>query len=180
MRERRINKEYLNTYGQVILTQPLAHGTVMKQVYTKDGNRWQLSYESNSAYHICPFDGVFRNCRDCGALEEDFDIEFCRKKQSYISTGALIERINDCKKAGLNVQLIDQVNEMGEVNNRDCYWYYWEDEENPCCLEDNEKRKPCYLHVPCYYYVALGDTDNYIRKLIRQVEELKLIRVELP
>ena len=69
---------------------------------------------------------------------------------------------------------------MEKVNNRDCYWYNCKDEENPCCLEDDEKRKPCYLHIPCYYYVFEGDIDDYTRRLIKRVEELKLIRVELP
>lgn len=108
IKERRINKEYVEQYNKVILTQPLAHDTILQQIYERDGQRWRLSYSSTSIYHVCPYDGVFRSCRDCGALEEDFDIEFCRKKTQFISTGAIVERIKDCKNAGLKVELTDQ------------------------------------------------------------------------
>ena len=107
MKERRITTRYIEQYNKVILTQPLAHGVDMKQIYDKEGKRWRVSYSSTSIHHICPYDGVFRNCRDCGALEEDFDDKFCTKKISSVSSGALVERIIDCKKAGLEVEFLD-------------------------------------------------------------------------
>lgn len=179
---RRLNEKYINGYDRIILTQPLAHGTNIQQIYEKDGTRWRLSYASTSVHHICPYDGVFRNCRDCGALDEDFDLKFCTKKTSYVSSGALVERIVDCKRAGLSVTFTDQENVMEKIDNRDCYWYYWRDEENPCCLEEDikGKGKPCYLHILCYYYVPSDGTDDYIRKLLRENERLKLIQVKLP
>ena len=69
---------------------------------------WKVTHTTNSAYHICPYDGIFRNCKDCGALEDDFDIKFCLKKQQLISSGALSNRVNDCLNANLEVQFIDQ------------------------------------------------------------------------
>lgn len=65
------------------------------------------------------------------------------------------------------------------IDNTDCYWYWDIDEENPCCLEEIG-RKPCYIHVKCYYYFPRDNSDDYIRKLIKENEKLKLMRVELP
>lgn len=105
---RKVNKDYVNQYGKIVLTQPLAHGKYIQQTYTKEGLTWKVVHSSNSAYHICPYDGQFRNCKDCGALEDDFDVKFCLKKQQLISSTALSGRINDCLKAGLEVKFIDQ------------------------------------------------------------------------
>lgn len=107
MKIRRVTKNYIEQYNKVILTQPLAHGVNMQQIYDKEGQRWRLSYTSSSVHHICPYDGVFRNCKDCGALEENFDDSFCSKKTQFVSTGALVERIKDCIAADLQVELTD-------------------------------------------------------------------------
>ena len=104
---RKVNKDYINQYSKIIFTQPLAHGKYIQQVYDKTSKGWKVSHSTNSSYHICPYDGIFRNCKDCGALEDDFDINFCLKKQQIISAGALSNRVNDCLGAGLEVQLID-------------------------------------------------------------------------
>ena len=102
----KISQRFLEKYDVVILTQPLAHGKYIKQKYHKADNIWAITYESNSIYHICPYDGIFRNCVDCGALDEDFDIEFCLNKIESISSGALIERIYKCQDAGLQVDFL--------------------------------------------------------------------------
>lgn len=101
---RRITKEYIEQYNEIELIQPLAHDKYIKQVYDKFPAGWRLMYLSNSAHHICPYDGIFRNCIECGGLEEDFDISYCINKVQMISSAALIERINDCLKAGLEVK----------------------------------------------------------------------------
>lgn len=100
---RRITKDYIEQYDEIEFTQPLAHGKYIKQVYSKFPAGWRVLYTSNSAHHICPYDGVFRNCADCGALEEDFDVQFCIDKVEMIDTAALVGRIKDCMKAGLEV-----------------------------------------------------------------------------
>lgn len=103
---RRINQKYVDQYDKVVLTQPLAHKKYIKQIYEKFPAGWRLTYESNSVHHICPYDGVFRNCADCGANDENFDVKFCTNKLMLISTAALIERIKDCMKARLNVEFL--------------------------------------------------------------------------
>ena len=104
---RRINENYIKRYDRVVLTQPLAHNTVLQQIYDKTDRGWKLHYSSNSIHHVCPYDGVFRKCSDCGALNDDFDIKFCTNKQQTISIGALNGRIQDCLKANLQVDFIN-------------------------------------------------------------------------
>ena len=65
------------------------------------------NFQRNSAYHICQYDGNFRNCKDCGALDEDFDVEFCLNKEQILSAGAVSVRVNECLGSGLEVQFID-------------------------------------------------------------------------
>ena len=108
---RKVNKDYIRQYKKVILTQPLAKGNKLFLIMTpgKDPNFWNAVYSTNRecVYHVCPYDGQFRNCRDCGALEEDFNIKFCLRKQQVYSIGAVCTKINDCLNAGLDVQFID-------------------------------------------------------------------------
>lgn len=105
---RRVNKDYVNQYSKVVLTQPLAHNKHIQLTFEKAGEGWwKARYSTNSAYHICPYDGIFRNCKDCGALEDDFDVEFCLKKELFLSAGAVSVRANECLAAGLEVQFID-------------------------------------------------------------------------
>jgi hypothetical protein len=104
---RKVNKDYVNQYSKIIFTQPLAHGKYIQQTYDKTDKGWLVTHSTNSAYHICPYDGIFRNCKDCGALEDDFDVKFCLKKQQIISAGALANRANDCLSVNLDVQFID-------------------------------------------------------------------------
>lgn len=108
---RKINKDYLQSYTKVIMTQPLPKGNKLFMTFNLNDDKewWTALYSTNRecVYHVCPYDGQFRNCKDCGALDDDFDVKFCLKKQQVYSAGAVCTRINDCIKAGLNVQFID-------------------------------------------------------------------------
>lgn len=104
---RKINKDYLSQYTQVSMIQPLANEKYIKLTYDKTDKGWKATYSTNSAYHICPYDGNFRNCKDCGALEDDFDVKFCLKKEQILSAGALSVRVNECLGAGLEVKFKD-------------------------------------------------------------------------
>lgn len=104
---RRINQNYIQRYDRVVLIQPLAHNTELRQVYDRTDKGWKLTYETSSIHHVCPYDGVFRNCNDCGALDENFDIKFCTNKTQYYTIGALCERVLDCVRAGLKVDFIN-------------------------------------------------------------------------
>lgn len=103
MAQRKINPDYLKDYTKVILIQPVKRGEIT-QTYTREGKGWKLIHGTTSVFHICPYDGIFRSCKDCGALEDDFDMNFCFKKIKVFSTGALCNRINDCIAAGLEVK----------------------------------------------------------------------------
>ena len=101
------SKKYIEQFNQIKLTQPLAHNTYIQQIYNKKDNGWELTYSSTSVYHICPYDGIFRSCKECGGLDDDFDINFCLKKIEHVSSGALVGRIIDCVKANLKVEYLD-------------------------------------------------------------------------
>lgn len=68
---------------------------------------------------------------------------------------------------------------MKGVDNISCYWYSNAGDTHQCHLEAN-KIKPCYIHVPCYYFFYKDSVDDYIRMLLRENEQLKLMKVELP
>jgi hypothetical protein len=105
---RRITKDYIEKYDKIVFTQPLAHQKYLKQIYNKYDNGWLISYDSDSVHHVCFFDGVFRDCKECGILEDDFDISYCVSKTESISSAALIERINDCMKAEIEVNFLNE------------------------------------------------------------------------
>lgn len=104
--KRKVTESFIKDYDRVVLTQPLAHNKYLKQVYDQCNKGWLLSYVSDSVHHICPFDGVFRDCKECGALDEDFDTNFCTNKVQLISSRALVKRIKDCMSAGLEVKFL--------------------------------------------------------------------------
>lgn len=106
-KKRKINKDYLDAYNKVVLVQPVKNGEIV-QTYERERKGWKLTYSTTTVYHICPYDGNFRKCRDCGALDEDFDVSYCLKKLQVLSAGALCNRINDCIAAGLEVKFKEQ------------------------------------------------------------------------
>ena len=87
-------RQYLNTYTVIIFTQKLANGAKLFETYRKiDGfNRWVIDYSSTSAYHICPFDGNFRECESCEGYN-DINGVYCLSKQKVVSTHELSRRI---------------------------------------------------------------------------------------
>lgn len=107
MADRKINKRYIENFSTVVFTQPLSKGRKIEEIYSKTPKGWLLMYSSNSAYHICPYDGVFRDCKECGVNDADFSMDFCLNKRQYFSSAALIERIDLCKKADLPVKFME-------------------------------------------------------------------------
>ena len=105
--ERKVTVNYVENFSTITFTQPLSKGRYIEEVYTKTPKGWLLMYTSNSAYHICPYDGAFRDCRQCGADKEDFSMDFCLKKRQYFSSAALVERIGLCLKANLKVKFME-------------------------------------------------------------------------
>lgn len=96
----------VDKYSVVELIQPLPHGNYLKQRYEhlSDSNLWKVIHLTNSSYHLCPYDGVFRNCEECGADREDFNEVFCRNKMEFVDGRELNERIADCRRANLEVK----------------------------------------------------------------------------
>lgn len=103
-----INKDHIETYSTIIFIQPLSGGRRVREIYTKVSNGWEVTYDSNASQHICPYDGIFRDCKVCGALDDDFDIKYCTNKIKRLNSKTVVDRIKKCQAAGLDVQFIDQ------------------------------------------------------------------------
>lgn len=102
-----INKDHIEGYSTIIFTQPLAGGRRIREIYKKVSYLWEISYDSDAPYHVCPYDGIFRDCKSCGALDDDFDIKYCTNKITRITSKTLVDRIKKCQAAGLDVQFIE-------------------------------------------------------------------------
>lgn len=100
-----ITSDYINTYTSIVLEQPLKNGKYLREEYTRNGDLWERTFSSNSSYHLCPFDGSFRDCKTCGLGSDDFDIAYCLSKQECIPISTLVYRIKRCQAAGLPVEM---------------------------------------------------------------------------
>lgn len=110
-RIKRMRKEVLASYKEIIFTQPLADGLWIKETCTKGSDGfWYVHYHSNSATHICPFDGNFRRCDYCAHLEDNPEKEgekICTKKDLKFSPDAVIEHIYLAQKASIPIEFWD-------------------------------------------------------------------------
>ena len=113
MAERKYTEDYIDYYNRVEFIQPLAHGIYIKEIYTKANKNWLISYESNSAHHICPYTGQFITCERCMLdydgldWDEEGEVEWCLSYEQRISTKALVARANTCANAGLEVKVFE-------------------------------------------------------------------------
>lgn len=104
MTEKRID---LSECLVVRLIQPLSKGYHIEQVYSRKSNGWLLHWGTNYVSHICPYDGIFRSCSECGIDEEDFDVNFCLNKEEIVSDKEMIKRIKLAEKAGCEIKYVE-------------------------------------------------------------------------
>lgn len=98
----KITKGYVNHYQTIKMTQMLPSGRHVYVMYTKIKNKdqWQATYSTDSAYHICPFDGRFINCQDCDVYSTDKEyIDNCLLHSEMVSSKEMASRANACAKA---------------------------------------------------------------------------------
>ena len=100
-----ITPDYINTYNCIILEQPLTNGRYLREQYTQEDGVWKRTFSSNSSYHLCPYDGSFRECKSCGLGGEEFNIDYCLSKQEFTPISILVNRIKLCQAAGLHVEM---------------------------------------------------------------------------
>ena len=102
-----ITPDFINNYSIIKLEQPLAHDKYVIQECTKTPEgKWSVKFYTNSVYHICEYDGVFRKCADC-ELNNSEEYVDCITKQQLLSTGAVVGRIKDCLNANLKVTWLE-------------------------------------------------------------------------
>lgn len=100
-----ITPDYIKTYTHVVLEQPLKNHKFIWEEYIQNGELWERVYSSNSSYHLCPYDGSFRECKTCGLGGEEFDIATCLSRQEFTPISVLVDRIKRCQAAGLRVEM---------------------------------------------------------------------------
>lgn len=99
----KLTKEIVETYTSICFEQPLKNQKYLREEYIRNGDLWECRYSSNSTFHLCPYDGQFRDCKSCGIGEEDFDTDYCLSKQKNITTSLLLDRITKCQSAGVPI-----------------------------------------------------------------------------
>ena len=57
---------------------------------------YHILYSTDSAYHICPYDGRFRDCKTCDATINNLD---CSGYEEIISSTEMAQRAAACSKA---------------------------------------------------------------------------------
>ena len=106
----KITKGYVNRFDRIKFTQVLPSGRHVYEEYTRQPHKemWCIEYSSDSAHHICPYDGVFRECIDCevydkAVTDEDF-VELCLAHIIRIDSTELARRCMLCEK-GINCKV---------------------------------------------------------------------------
>ena len=101
----KILPEYIETYNCIVLEQPLPNNKIIREEYYNRGSQWERLYSSDSSYHLCPYDGSFRDCKTCGLSGGNFDTAYCLSKQEFIPISVLVQRIKQCQAAGLQIKM---------------------------------------------------------------------------
>lgn len=100
----KITKGYVNRFDTIKFTQTLPSGRCVHETYYREPGKemWRIQHTTDSAYHICPYDGIFRECNECDAVlksaNDDEIIEKCLQKLERISSEGLAHRCTLCEQ----------------------------------------------------------------------------------
>lgn len=100
----KITKGYVNRFDLIKFTQVLPNGRHMFETYFREPNKetWKIQHSTDSAYHICPYDGIFRECGECEVVLESANdeeiVEKCLQKLERISSEGLARRCTLCEQ----------------------------------------------------------------------------------
>lgn len=93
----KITKGYVNHYQTITMTQTLPSGRNVYAKYVRIGkDKWNPIYSTDSAYHICPYDGQFRDCKVCDVTINGLD---CISHEEVISSAEMASRATACANA---------------------------------------------------------------------------------
>lgn len=101
----KITKGYVNRFDRIKFTQLLPSGRHVYEEYIRQPHteNWYMKYSSDSAHHICPYDGMFRECIDCEVYDEAVDdedfVELCLSHEIRIDSTELARRCTLCEKS---------------------------------------------------------------------------------
>lgn len=101
---KKITRGYVNHYQTIKMAQTLPSGRHVFVEYVKTPNdKWVATYSTDSAYHICPYNGQFIDCAQCAAVIEaanDEDIvKNCFTREERISSEEMASRATACVNA---------------------------------------------------------------------------------
>lgn len=72
MTTKKITRAFVTHHNLITMEQILPSG---RKVWATWGrlkkDEWLPSYKTDSAYHICPYDGAFKDCKTCDMYDED-------------------------------------------------------------------------------------------------------------
>ena len=93
---KKITRGYVKHYDIISMKQTLPSGRHIYVKYEKvNDGYWQPRYSTDSAYHICPMNGRFINCKDCDA----YDTDDCMKYRELVSNDEMASRATACSNA---------------------------------------------------------------------------------
>lgn len=104
MAVKKITRPFITHHNQIIMTQFLPTGRkVWVEWVRSDKNKWLPIYKTDSAYHICPYTGLFGACAFCDAYNDDAKIMekncWTRWEREWIDDNEMASRATACANA---------------------------------------------------------------------------------
>ena len=99
---KKITRAYVTHFDIIDMIQTLPTGRVVKCEWIRDDNdRWHSNYSSNSAYHICKYSGIFKDCQNCKCYNDDAEMmsKQCATQGEAISMNEMASRATACANA---------------------------------------------------------------------------------
>lgn len=107
-------KGYINRFNKIILTQPLANGRFVQQIFTRlpifkgQNYQWEITYKNFSEFPFCEYRGEFIDCDKCYNNTARPPKSFCKKKVERIDSNEIIHRCEAAQSADINIDLINE------------------------------------------------------------------------
>ena len=99
---KKITRAYVTHFDTIDMTQILPTGRIVKCEWIRDDNDlWHSNYSSNSAYHICKYSGIFKDCQNCKCYNDDAETmsKQCAAEGEAITMNEMASRATACANA---------------------------------------------------------------------------------
>ena len=95
-------RAYVSHFDTIVMTQTLPTGRIVRCDWLRDDNKlWHPIYSTNSAYHICQYSGLFKDCKNCKCYNDDATImsRNCAQESEALSMDEMASRATACANA---------------------------------------------------------------------------------